>query len=120
VQRPLTAAPHAMNAAAAYQEQNRTMSDGSGTMRIISAKGDLSGEQEMLWVTGDGEPAGGGASCTQKFRFAQNTEPAVRPTMLLCWRISESRSVIVLAVSKEKPSRKETVSTLTSQWEKLG
>ncbi|MCY1145361.1 hypothetical protein OWR29_45795 [Actinoplanes sp. Pm04-4] len=120
VQRPLTPAPGvAVENLASYRTQSRTLASG-GMMRIYSAKGDLSNQREMLWAADEGEPAGD-ARCTQKFRFAQNATPAVRPSMLLCWRITDSRSVVVLTTAKKgTPSIPQSVKAIDTQWNKVG
>ncbi len=120
VQRPLTASTGvAAESLDSYMEKSRKLDDG-GVLRIFSAKGDLSNQREMLWAADSGE-ASGDARCTQKFRFAQNAEPAVRPSMLLCWRITSKRSVVVLAIAKKgSPSAPQTVAALDTEWTRIG
>ena len=120
LQRPLTTPPGmAAQNTESYTEQTRPLIDG-GTMRIISARYDLSGQREMLWAADQGKPAGA-ARCTQNFRFAQNDKPAVRPTMLLCWRITDDRSVVVLSVAPNgRPAQTQTLNALDTQWDRLG
>jgi hypothetical protein len=115
VQRPLTAdAPPE-----AISERTRSTPDG-GTMRITTVKGDLTGQRPLLWAADDGEPAGD-SRCTQKFRFSEGDLGVVRPTMLLCWRTSASRSVAVLSVTPDgTPSATDTTATLDREWKKLG
>jgi hypothetical protein len=89
-------------------------------MRIMTAKGDLSGQREMLWAADGGKPVGD-ARCTQKFHFSANGEAAVRPTMLLCWRTSAARSVVVLSIAKQgRPSQAASVAMIGRQWDSLG
>ena len=115
LQRPLGAA----RATAAASETSRTLPDG-GIMRVISAKADLSGHRQMLWAADDGKPVNG-ARCTQNFHFSQNGKAAVRPTMLLCWRISTERSVVVLTVARKgRPSTADSVAAIDREWTKLG
>ena len=119
LRRALTPSPGAARNAAAVSEETRPLL-GGGTMRVISAKSDLSGQQEMLWAADQGKPAGS-ARCTQNFRFAQNDKPAVRPTMLLCWRITDERSVVVLSVAPNgAPAQTQTLNALDTQWDRLG
>ena len=99
-------------------EETRPLADG-GTMRVISARYDLSGRPEMLWAADDGTPAGS-ARCTQNFRFAQGQKPAVRKNMLLCWRNTTDRSVVVLAVSHTgAPNNAQVLNVLDTQWDRL-
>lgn len=120
LQRPLAPPPpRAVRNAESLTEESRETPDG-GTMRIISAKYDLSDQREMLWAADAGKPVGP-ARCTQNFRFAQNSKGAERPTMLLCWRNAEERSVVVLSVVPTgTPSTTQTVNVLVHQWDKLG
>jgi hypothetical protein len=87
-------------------------------MRITSARYDLSGRGEMLWAADSGRPVGD-AHCTQNFHFIQNGRATLRPTMLLCWRTSDERSVVVLSVGR-KPSTLDSAGVIDEQWAKLG
>ncbi|WP_203720523.1 hypothetical protein [Paractinoplanes brasiliensis] len=120
LQRPLATPSQApVRNAQSLAEETREL-DGGGTMRIISAKYDLSGHRERLWAADDGKPVGG-ARCTQNFRFAEGAKASVRPTMLLCWRTSENRSVVVLTVVKTgSPPMTRSVNALNTQWDRLG
>ncbi|WP_328460488.1 hypothetical protein OHA21_29950 [Actinoplanes sp. NBC_00393] len=96
-----------------------TLRDGE-TLRVVSAKYDLTGQREMLWAADKGHKVGD-ASCTQRFRFSNDTKPTERPSMLLCWRTSEAKSVVTVAVTKEgRPSEEKTVAALQKEWMKLG
>ena len=120
LQRPLATPSQApVRNAQSLVEETREL-DGGGTMRIISAKYDLSGQRERRWAADEGKPVGG-ARCTQNFRFAEGGKASVRPTMLLCWRTSEARSVVVLTVVKAgSPPVTKSVNALDTQWGKLG
>jgi hypothetical protein len=120
LQRPLTAPPGvAAERLDSYREERRDLA-GGGVLQVFSAKGNLSGQRQMLWAADDGESEGA-ARCTQNFRFSRNAEPAVRPTMLLCWRITDGRSVVVLSTAREgSPSRRQSVDALTKRWNRLG
>ncbi|MEU4241237.1 hypothetical protein [Actinoplanes sp. NPDC026619] len=121
LQRPLTTPPRPHIAAEnvdSYTEETRPLADG-GTLRIVSARYDLSGQREMLWAADSGTEAGA-ARCTQNFRFAQGQKPAVRKTMLLCWRNTADRSVVVLAVGRaETPDTTQVLNVLDTQWNRL-
>ncbi|GAA0538545.1 hypothetical protein GCM10010172_19770 [Paractinoplanes ferrugineus] len=121
VQRPLTPSAQPKIAAAAVDslvEEERPL-PGGGTLRIKSARYDLSGQGELLWAADGGTPAGG-ALCTQNFRFAQGQKPAVRANMLLCWRTTADRSVTVLAVTPEEvPNSAQVLNVLDTQWDRL-
>jgi hypothetical protein len=118
LQRPLaasTAAP--AHDADSYVEQSRSLA-GGGTMRIMSARYDLSGQREMLWAADRGHPEGD-AHCTNNFHFSATGVASVRPTMLLCWRTSDDRSVVVLTVAKN-PSTAGSVGVIDKRWNELG
>jgi hypothetical protein len=91
-----------------------------GTMRVISARYDVTGQREMLWAADDGRAAGN-ARCTQNFHFSNNKTARVRPTMLMCWRTSAAKSVVTIAVvPKGRPSSAASVAAIDAQWAKLG
>jgi hypothetical protein len=117
LQRPLvasTAAP--AHDADSYAEQSRRLA-GGGTMRIISARYDLSGQREMLWAADRGHPVGD-VRCTNNFHFSATGVATVRPTMLLCWRTSDDRSVVVLTVAKN-PSGADSAGVIDKRWNEL-
>jgi hypothetical protein len=117
LQRALTAAPHAESGPVSERSEGRP--DG-GSLRIITAKFDLSGQRELLWAADRGKPVGD-ARCTQNFRFSNNVKPAIRPNLLLCWRTSADRSVAtVLVDQKGKPSTAESLRIINREWAKLG
>lgn len=89
------------------------------TLRVVSGRLDLSGRHELAWVADTGHPVGD-AHCTQNFRIGPSGSPRVRPTMLLCWRTSTSRSVFTVAVDiQHQPSEQESVETIDRVWSTL-
>jgi hypothetical protein len=118
VQRPL--APVARMDSAAVTETTVGSSADGGTVKISSARGDLTGYAEMAWAADSGQ-AVGSARCTHKFRFAQGVPASTKPTMLLCWHTSATRSVYTLAVSPHgNPKAATSVAAIDAQWAKLG
>jgi len=90
------------------------------TLRVVSARGDLSGQRELAWVADSGHQVGD-ARCTQNFRIGPSAAPRVRPTMMLCWRTSAHRSVYTVAVDvQHPPSEKASVATIDQVWGQLG
>ena len=119
IQRAKTAAPGAV-AAAGGEVKKRNETLGNGMLRVITAKSDLTGREELLWAADQGKPVGK-ARCTQNFQLSNNVKPAVRPNLLLCWRTSDTRSVAtVLTDSKGKPSAAKSVEIIDREWAKLG
>jgi hypothetical protein len=120
VQRPLPAA----SAARALQDLTVTDSgslrDDRGTLRVVSARGDLTGYKELAWVANDGDPVGP-ARCSQTFRFANHAKPARKPNLLVCWRTSAAKSVYTVTVDLDgHPSKQDSVAALAKRWDALG
>ena len=91
-----------------------------GTLKVVSAKQDLTGQRELSIVADKGR-AVGEARCTQEIRFADSAESVEKPSMLICWRTSAGRSVYTVAVvPKGRPSADKSVAALEKQWSKLG
>ncbi|RZU49166.1 hypothetical protein EV385_0902 [Krasilnikovia cinnamomea] len=81
-----------------------TVRRGGETVTVFSARKDLTRYGPLGWVADKGTKAGD-ARCTQRIRSSTNTEAKVRPTMLICWNTSASRSVFTIAVkSSGRPS----------------
>ncbi|GGJ94744.1 hypothetical protein GCM10010123_25690 [Pilimelia anulata] len=89
------------------------------TLRVVSARADLTGQRELAWVADGGAPVGT-ARCTQNFRFSTARPAKVRPTLLLCWRTSAARSAYTVMVNLNgRPSREASIAALDSAWAKL-
>ncbi len=89
------------------------------TLRVVSAPLDLTGQRELAWVADGGEPYGD-ADCTQKIKMSNNPTAAVRPTLLICWRVSATRSAYTVAVDlSQHPSKADSVAALDQAWAKL-
>jgi hypothetical protein len=89
------------------------------TLRVVTARSDLTGQRELAWAA-DAGYAVGKAKCTQNFRFSETSRVGERPTMLLCWRTSAQKSVVVIAVDIDKrPSAQKSVATLNRIWSRL-
>ncbi|SNY65734.1 hypothetical protein [Paractinoplanes atraurantiacus] len=116
VQRALTAAPNAKTGP--VNKRNEKLPN--GTLRVITAKHDLTGTGELLWPADKGEKVGDNR-CTQNFRFSNNHKPSVRPNMLVCWRTSAGKSVVTVLVDQDgKPSKEKSAEVIASEWAKLG
>jgi hypothetical protein len=91
-----------------------------GTLRVVSARGDLTGYQELGWVAAKGTRVGS-ADCTQTFRFANNAKPAKKPNLLICWRTTGAKSVYTVMVDLDgHPSKKDSVAALVKRWSAMG
>ncbi|MEU4424075.1 hypothetical protein AB0F81_25890 [Actinoplanes sp. NPDC024001] len=90
------------------------------TMRVVSARGDLTGQRELAWVDGMGEPAGNKILCSQRIRLQNNTKAGVRKNLLLCWRLSKEKSVYTVAVDLDgNPSRRKSVNAILKRWKAM-
>jgi hypothetical protein len=90
------------------------------TMRIVSARGDLTDLRELAWPADSGTRIGS-ARCTQNFRFNRQAAPGIRPTLLICWRTSATKSVYtVVSDLVDKPSMQASVAVLEREWNSMG
>jgi hypothetical protein len=90
------------------------------TMRVVSARANLTGQRELAWAADTGHPVGD-ARCTQNFQFTASSAPRVRPTLLLCWRIGGTRTVYTVAVDVDhRPSETASVATIDRVWAGMG
>ena len=120
VQRGLVQTQGDATAAGPVSVRNTGSLQSGGTLRIVSARHDLTGQREQAWAADEGKKVGD-ARCTQNFHFSNNGTPKERPTMLLCWRTSQGKSVLTVAVVKEgRPDATKTVAALAEEWDKLG
>ncbi|GAA2638306.1 hypothetical protein [Paractinoplanes durhamensis] len=92
----------------------------NGSLRVVTARFDLTGQREMLWAADKGKPVGA-AHCTSKIHFSNAAEPVVQPNLLLCWQTSAAKSVVTVLVDQGgHPSAEESVKVINSEWAKLG
>ncbi|GIF17760.1 hypothetical protein BJ973_009275 [Actinoplanes tereljensis] len=119
LQRPPVEKPHV--AAMSGPVDTRSVPRKDGSLRITSARYDLTGQRELLWVADQGKPVGDGINCSQKFKFSNNSEAAVRPNMMVCWLTSPAKSVVTVLVDQGgKPTAAESVEAIKAEWAKLG
>jgi hypothetical protein len=91
-----------------------------GTLKVVSARADLTGQRELAWVA-DGGRTVGDAECSQKIRLSPDAPARVRPTLLLCWRTSGTKSVYTVAVNRKgRPSTRASIAALDRRWAELG
>jgi hypothetical protein len=92
---------------------------GDGTLRVVTARRDLLGKREMALAGNDGESAGHGVRCTDDIQSQPET-PLDRPATLLCWRTSESRSVITItSATKDESLAAECADVINEEWARL-
>lgn len=122
ITRPLPASANPAGAAAEAAAKEVTVGSAKegGTMRIVTVRGDLTGQRELGWVAG-GIERHGDASCSQTFKLYNEQEPKVRPSLLVCWRTSEKRSVLVVDTKLGgRPSVDKSLGIIQREWRKLG
>jgi hypothetical protein len=86
------------------------------TLKVVSARSDLTGQRELAWIADAGH-AVGDAWCTRNLRRSAQSEAGDQPTMLLCWRTSTTKSVYTLAIDIDKrPSEMASVAKLNATW----
>jgi hypothetical protein len=92
---------------------------GDGTIRVVTARRDLSGEREMQLAGDAGEPAGGGTRCTSDIT-SQPEVPLGGPATMLCWRMSEARSVITMtSAARDESLAAECADVISQEWARL-
>ncbi|MFC7534720.1 hypothetical protein [Actinoplanes sp. GCM10030250] len=93
----------------------------NGTIRILSAQRDLTGHRELLLAGDEGQAVGNGIRCTSDVRMETEVPASRRPGLLLCWRTSQARSVITMAVVPrgELPTA-SSIAVIGREWAKLG
>ncbi|MFG1607126.1 hypothetical protein [Actinoplanes sp. NPDC049265] len=90
------------------------------TMRLVSARGDLTGQRELAMVADDGEKFGN-SRCSQTISVVNEAKPQRKPTLLICWRTSAKKSVYTVAVDLDgDPSEQKSVAAIDTEWKRLG
>jgi hypothetical protein len=109
--------PLAGSTATAGAVNERSTMIGSTSVRVMTARMDLTGQPPLNLVAGRGEGVGSGVTCTNRIRFSLD-EPAVeRPTLLLCWRTAMNRSVVTMAVTpKGQAPTAAIVDLMNREW----
>jgi hypothetical protein len=89
----------------------------NGTIRIVTGRQDLTGHRELRMAGDTGRLVGSGVRCTGDVRMATGVPADRRPTLLLCWRTSPTRSVITLAVVPQgEPPTASSVAVIGREW----
>ena len=98
-----------------------TQSEQNGERLIVaSARQDLTGYNHLGLVADPGIKYGD-ARCTKKIKVRAAEKPRERPTLLICWRTTATKSVYTMAVKLDgRPDPKLSVAALDKEWAKLG
>ncbi|GGN61425.1 hypothetical protein GCM10010112_18580 [Actinoplanes lobatus] len=117
VQHPVT--PKAVRPLGEVQTTTEGSFAEGGMIRILSARGDLTGQRELSGVAGGIEKYGN-VSCSQTFKFATSPRPAKKPNLLMCWRATPDKSVAAIVVDpKGNPSRERAVAAIQKKWKTM-
>ncbi|WP_433720453.1 hypothetical protein ACQP2Y_35630 [Actinoplanes sp. CA-051413] len=97
-----------------------TSAQDGGTIKVVSARQDLTGYKELGWVAGRGDKVGT-ARCSDTIRLSADVAATEHPTLLICWRTSAGKSVYSVAVKiGGRPSPTLSVAAIDAQWTTLG
>jgi hypothetical protein len=117
LQGPRTSASGLAVATGPVTVANEVGADGS-TIRVVSARYDLTGRWELLLAADHGHQVGD-ARCTSHFKVGETAQ--VRPTMLLCWRTTAPKSVVTVATTERgAPSPRVSIAAIARAWAALG
>jgi hypothetical protein len=116
--RPLTPAP--LTDAEVTVTNSGSLQRDRTTLRVVSARGDLSGQRELAWVADRGVPHGD-VLCSQTVRFSIDTKASKNKNLLICWRTSATRSVFTVMVDLDgHPSIENSIAAIDDRWSRLG
>lgn len=120
VQRPLTPKGGVASAVEAKVVNTGSLSKDRATLRVVSARGDLTGHRELAWVADGGTPVEK-ARCSNTIQLSGDAKAAKKPNLLVCWRTSEKKSVYTVAVDLDgDPSEQKSVTAINKEWRSLG
>ncbi|WP_436527530.1 hypothetical protein [Actinoplanes sp. HUAS TT8] len=92
----------------------------NGTVRVSSARFDLTGQSDLLLAADAGHDEGDGVRCTSRVRFAASEPVTDRDGLLLCWRTSDDRSVVTMAVAAQgAPDPQDSILIIDQEWATL-
>ncbi|AEV87585.1 Neuronal acetylcholine receptor subunit alpha-4 [Actinoplanes sp. SE50] len=124
---PGASAPYAPSSMAVAQQGQqapvirRVETVHNGTVRISTARADLTGRGDLQLAADTGFAAGDGIRCTNRVRFSPDEPATTREYLLLCWRTSDRRSVITMAVAAHgAPTPADSAKIIIREWDSLG
>jgi hypothetical protein len=119
VRRPLASAGGIVAVAGAVNVTESGSAKSGSTLRVVSARHDLTGQRELAWVAEKGETVGS-ARCADRIRLSADAEIREHKTLLLCWRTSATKSVYTVAVKLGgRPSKQASVTEIDRVWSTL-
>ena len=119
IRRPLAPAGGIVAAMGAVNVTESGSVRSGSTLRVVSARHDLTGQRELAWIAEKGEKVGT-AHCADKIRLSADAEVREHKTLLLCWRTSATKSVYTVAVKLDgRPSKRASVAEIDRVWSTL-
>lgn len=92
----------------------------NGTVRVSSARFDLTGQSDLTLAADEGHAERDGVRCTNRVRFSPDEPAATRNSLLLCWRTSGDRSVVTMAVAaRGRPDPEDSIGIIEQEWAAL-
>jgi hypothetical protein len=93
---------------------------GGAQARIVAARYDLTSRWQLLGAADTGRRVGA-VRCTQNFQVDGTPLPQNRPGLLLCWRMSPVKSVVVIATrATGQPEAADAAAIVAREWVALG
>jgi hypothetical protein len=93
---------------------------GGAQARIVSARYDLTSRWQLLGAADTGERIGA-VRCTRNFQVDGAPLPQNRPGLLLCWRMSPFKSVVVIATrATGQPQPTDAAAVVSREWTAIG
>jgi hypothetical protein len=118
VQRAIT--PSVTTSAADIKVRQKGSLQKGGIVRIVTARGDLTGQRELAWVSG-GIQKYDGVPCSSTIKVSADRPAEKKANLLICWRTSEKKSVISIVVDPDgHPSAEKAVTALDEKWRSMG
>jgi hypothetical protein len=120
VRRPRAKEPSRADPAKVRTVERGTLKKDRRMTRIVSSRQDLTNFRELAWIADEGKPYRN-ARCSRMVQVSENVEPKEKPTMLMCWRLTPSKSVYTITVDlKKNPTPEDGTATLEQEWKRMG
>jgi hypothetical protein len=89
-------------------------------IRVVAGRADLTDKLEFAWAADSGQKVAsplGAARCTQNLIVVPRSAPAVRPTMMFCWRTSSTLSAYGVVINFDRhPTTADGMTALDAAW----
>jgi hypothetical protein len=93
-----------------------TSKNGRRTIKVVIGRTDLTGKLDLTWPADAGRKVGE-ARCTSNLKLTKASKPAVRSTMLVCWRTGAHLSAYSVVIDFDHtPKDSDGVAALQEAW----